>query len=427
MINLNVHQAAACALSQKAYEYFNKKRYSIDNCNCDLKDALAAYFISKSDCDYTDELNCFVDGYKSSCNGITTKNCQDDITLSLSKSTVNCNMTSTAENPVDGSKFSRLTLVDNSIYHTASLNLKATNKCGLDSTVLVNSGCDGGGCSVTKNPYGLSFAVLSNVVGSNPNGYIKTITISRTSSTGERPLVNQTVDISPSNLTTWNSCGTCTTTYSSSDLLFGATNYAEALRELLTNVVKTLTFGNNSDFSVSKTDSITVSSKIKHKPTSYWAGINPDNFSLSWVNQAGSTINTLYSPRSASLNIFPSTAGGSIYYTDTIPTICGNYNRTLFTTAVNFLVNTSTSNLDLLNIDNFNSFIANTYTSSYACNGFELVGNATTDGVIQSVNWKNPSNTVIATTNSVKVATPGTYKFTATTLNGCSEEANLIV
>jgi hypothetical protein len=168
-------------------------------------------------------------------------------------------------------------------------------------------------------------------------------------------------------------------------------------------------------------------SNIKHNPSTYWAGINPDQGSLTWVNQAGATVNTLYSPRSSNLKALVNTFGASMYDVNSFTTTCGSFSTTL-SYAPFWNVNEATSNLDKLEVDSLNAVNTGTLTySPFSCNQTLLTGVPTTSGTISSVEWRNPANTVISTSNTVIVNTPGVYSFKVTTTSGCTLTQTLTV
>jgi hypothetical protein len=421
---------AACALSEYGYKYIYSKQYELEPCNKIAKQALAAYLISKETCDIDyDKLLCFIEDKGSVCagNGVATT-CEDSITIAFNKETKLCSYTASVSNQVDNSSFARLTISSDTVYQQGKINVVASSKCGDTYTDETVTGCNISGCNSTLNPYGITSMVLAGVVASNPNGYIKNFTFYHTDSMGDRPLVQRVVDISPATLATWNTCPTCTNVYNATHLVFGSPFYAVAMTELLNNVVKTTLGGDYSAFKMNKSATdLDIWSNIKHDPSTYWAGINPDQGSLTWVNQAGATVNTLYSPRSSNLKALVNTFGASMYDVNSFTTTCGSFSTTL-SYAPFWNVNEATSNLDKLEVDSLNAVNTGTLTySPFSCNQTLLTGVPTTSGTISSVEWRNPANTVISTSNTVIVNTPGVYSFKVTTTSGCTLTQTLTV
>ena len=421
---------AACALSEYGYRYIYSKKYELTPCDKTARKALAAYLISLDNCDINyDNLLCFIEDKGSVCSGnATTSVCEDTTTIAFSKTPTLCSYTANTTNPFDNSNYARINLTNNTVYQQGTINVNASSKCGDAYNYTVNTGCTSGTCNSTLNPYGITSMTLAGVVSANPNGYIKNFTFYHTDSAGARPLVQRVLDISPSTLATWNTCPTCTNVYNATHLVFGSPFYAVAMTELLNNVVKTTLGGDYSAFKMNKSATdLDIWSNIKHNPTSYWAGINPDQGGLTWVNQAGATVNTIYTPRSTNLKALTTTYGASMYNVNNLTTTCGSFPIT-YSAAPYWNVNESIANLDKLELDSLNSVNTGTLSySSFSCNQTLLKATVTTSGTVSSLEWRNPSNTIISTSDSVIVTTPGVYTFKVTTASGCVKTETITV
>jgi hypothetical protein len=419
-------QNAACALSRLSLKYFKDKTYIIDVCSDEVKKALGYYLASTTECEYDySKVKCFTEDYKP-CVKTESMTCEDQITFALSKVSTPCNFRADVVNPLDNSKYAELTLVNNLVYQNATLKTNFINNCKFSTTSTVNSGCSSVTCVPEFNPFFETSVTLQNVL-TNANGFIKDIRLFRTENNGSSPLTAISVDISPANFASWNSCGTCVSFYTAADLLFGSVNFTAALTDILNNVAKTLLGGNFSEFTVKKSgNDVIISSKVKHNPNSYWVGINPDSCFISWVNNASAQTNIEFAPRSTLLRV-ENTAYARMYSSLSYYTPCGNYNF-----AVDFLplwsVNTSATNINFASL--LSSKSNTPFTITYPllpCLATTLKATVTTNGVINTRAWRDSSNLLLSSTNEAIVYSPGTYTFTATTNNGCTQSTSAIV
>ncbi len=435
-MNPNVnHAKTSCNLVTKAVNYFKCRQYSLNCCLDESKAALVDYFVSQSNCELPSEVIeqvsenvCNVG--ESICNTAFTQTsaCEDIIDITLSSSAFSCPYVYKVSNAVDGSIYPRLTLVDNSVYHTSKINFVGIPCKGVGSSEVVSSGCSSSGCSNDRNPYGQTQVVIRNAM-LYPTGYMKTITIYATDASGNAPLTAHTVDISPANLSAWTSCGSCSG-ITVGDLNFGSVSFTTALRMLLENVTKTLFGANTSDWAVSKdSNSVYIKSKIKHNPISYWAGINPDSCIYSFYTGSGNVLGNP-TPRSNDLGALnPMNSTTSFKQTVDLTSACGSFGSyEVNKYGVYHELDTASSNINYVGISNPNAITPITVSvPSHTCNSTKLSSTVATSGVVATKTWYNSSDVVFGTTNEITVNDADTYTFEVETINGCVASEDITI
>lgn len=435
-MNVNVDAVkSSCNVLLEANSYFECKKYRLECCPDKLKIALASYHAANSNCvlsstalDTINQQMCDTPSSVCATSFITTSPCNDTTSIAIGSTASSCKYIFKLANSFDGTNYPRLRLLDNSIHHRSEINFLAVPCKGASSLTPVSSGCSSTGCVDDRHPYGKTTLVVRNV-SPLTTGYLKTITIYATDTNGNEPLTAYNLDISPSNIAAWTGCGSCSA-INPADLYFGSVGYTTTLRQLLENVTKILFGVNTAVWEVSKDSShLYISSRIKHNPTSYWAGINPDDCPHSYYT--GDT--TKYgnpNPRSSDLFVAnPLNSTTSIYQTVTASTPCGTVSTPLVSKyGIYHELNAASSNINKIVVTNYNATQPITLSvPDSTCTSTVLTANITTTGTVDTIEWYDSTDQLVGTTASVTVFGSDTYRVVVTTNNGCTEEESITI
>lgn len=415
-MNVDVTKAA-CALVDKAITYVDCRKYNICCSLTDLHSYLSYYVASKSSCE-SDLGKCDLLPYEEqSCESVASESpCIDSVDVSIVGSSSECVYTSTLLNPVSFSNRPQVILTNNSLDHQATLIHRVTSKC-LTSPVDTQLYSFNVPTGMRTGPW----VRVVSTANAHPNGYIKTMRLAYVD--GVSPIQYIDVDISPSN-TTWDVCPSCTAV-TTTNLVFGAADYATQLSNRLHNVTKTL-FGNNTaSFIVTKTTTgttgfIEVQTLAKHNPTGKWAGIDVNDNKFVWIDNAGNTQNTF------GWNNWRSTPA---YFNELVEyeTPCTTLSH-IVSQGFTLNVNTGTSNFNHIELlpDNTLETINETFPTS-TCNYITYEASWTPSITLSSSGWYNSSDTLITSSTTLTNPSAGDYYFKAVTTGGCVIEEDITV
>jgi len=359
---------------------------------------------------------------------VVITSCDDAAILNLSKSSKNCNYTLTLVD-LDGNATSYPSLVieDDTIYQSAKLKVKAVG-CSETYYATVETGCVNLSnlapvvCDETyKTHINLNFRLIG--LPANSNGYIKTLRVYQTDTSGL--LVNTPIDLNlaPSNIAAWTSCVDCSG-ISAAHLYFGHANWVNAFATLLDNVTYTLLGNLNSSFvNAISTNYVTIGSKIKHNPSGEWLGINKNDFRVQWVDADGTTIT----------NVTPSItySGAANFMADdfSIATTCGNITGRVVMSGGSASGFTE-SNFNQLVVANptFNQPASIVNTVNPSCIATTLTASYTSPNEVTSLQWTNSDDDILSSEAlSIVVTESGAYTFTVELDNSCIVDATITV
>jgi hypothetical protein len=269
------------------------QKYSVVCCEDEVKKAFIDYKLaSYTDCEVPIDKLCTVldqeiTDYTVDCGSKTiSEDCSTQVNLVLSKINNTITYTPSLSNPDSNNGFMKVVLADNSIYHKGTINLKLTGSDGSISTTAVTTGNFSG--SISGVDYDIAAVVACNVdnLKSYPSGYLNNFVFYSTNSQGVLNPFPLILDISPSNLSAWTSCGACSG-ISASDLLFGSANFVTAFNTLMVNISKTL-YGNTTSCAITVAQGVNngyfFKSFIKHNPSSEYFGFDPQKSTVVYFN-----------------------------------------------------------------------------------------------------------------------------------------------
>lgn len=407
-----------------------RKYYNVNVCIDNALQAYVYYLLSiYTDCNIPHEIKCDLNNLNIKdltidCDEIITViNCDNQADLTLKYDTQLCTNNSVLQNSIDQSSFASVTLTDNEIYQTASINLITTSTCGENLSTTINSGSyEYGGTTQTSssyNPHVRVTHVLPSVTGS-PNGYIDKLYIYVST-----PTITQ-VELNLSPLTTtYASFSGSPYVVNTNDLYFGSTQFPIALRQLIENAMFFL-YGNK-DIGLWAVDllggHLRISSAVKHNPTGLWAGLKPYNsFIRYYVNPITKFVT------SSPANTLNSVIASPMSKTVNVVTPCGT--RQVFVSGTPLL------NLNVFETD-FNKIVLNspitqsnmtlTGMTTSSCNRYLLTGNENISNTeVSSRQWKQ-GPTILSNSNQASVYSTGTYTYTITLNNNCIITDNITV
>lgn len=414
-----------CKFVEKMVSFLNKRKYEIDACYCDVlpyfADAQLATVFADAEClDHDDEclLNKKAAKYSDQPElnpGIVS--CSDQVDITLTQSSASCSTSTVVKNST-GQAYPKIVLYNDELYHDAVLNIELTDCDGTTQVEQIRCGCTGTPevCTDANRVSGLMTFTLTTPATTYPGGYINTIRLYETDSNGVLINSPMDLDISPSNVGTWNACGTCTTV-NAADLYFSSGNYATAWVNLMENISKTLYAGDvNLDASIITGSSLWLYQyRIKHNPSSEWLGPNRNDFFVKIYNGT-----TLVNPSAA---LLPFTQGSFLHQEIDFDVDCG----TITATADSFAGGGATAGP----LANFNYLqfltqdiplpISVSSSGDTSCTLVTLTAVYDTDQTVSSVEWLDPLLSTISTTTTAKVNSDdtGEYTFQVTLENGC--------
>lgn len=424
----------SCEFVRKVKLYITQSKYIAEPCMDDIQYYFSKYKLATTlaDC-LTHEDECDLSIIAStivsepvippvivSCDGL--------VDITLTKSTVPCVYTTTLQK-LSGvaSAYPDIVLSEDDVTQSAFINV-VTSGCGDFDSASIESGCK----NITNNSspvcaevYKFELNIYFNLNGlqNHPTGYIKTLRIYQTDSSGD--LINTPIDLnlSPSNLSAWVACGLCSG-ISAAELRFGHPNWASAFKELLDNVVYTLQGSLDARWVVSfGTNYISIGNTVKHNPASEWYGINKDDFKVEWVNDSGITLKIL-SPSSTAYIQSPSYMAQDF----TLNVTCGEINGRVVMNGglASYSTNSNFNYLELTSTElSKPASIVN--LDSPTCNKTALTASYATDAEIILAEWLDPSDDFISEDLSIIVTEPGEYTFTALIGEGCSASETITV
>lgn len=410
-----------CNFVYEMYQFLQRRKYyNINICIDDTLQAYIYYLLSTyTDCEIPHEVKCelsslVIPDKVINCDEINTLlDCNSQADLSLSYTTKSCTNTSTLQNSIDQSSYASVSLTEDAVYQTASINLVTTSNCGENLSTTINSGSyEYGGTTYTSpeyNPHARVSHILPNVTGS-PNGYVDKLYVYAATPT----VAELELNLSPFT-TPYASFAGSPYTINTNDLYFGSTQFTLALRQLIENAMYFL-YGNK-DLGLWKVEllgtNVQISSAVKHNPTGIWTGLKPYiSYVRYYVNPITKFVN------SSPANTVVSNIGFPMSKTVNITTNCGN--RQVFvsgTPLLNINIFDTDFNKLVLNSSITQSAITLTGTLSSTCNQYILTGVESTPEV-SSRQWKQ-GLTTISTTNQASTYSTGAYSYMVTLNNNC--------
>jgi hypothetical protein len=423
MITQQTVDQLATKFVQDVISYHNTKKYVVNTDITCVYDSLFNYLsglnLLSTNCEDYElecELNNSVTGDYVFTPTVAEIPCNDQLSVTFSRSTTNCSNTVTIQNTLDQGPRPDFYTVNNSIYIESKINL-VSSVCNVPNTTTINGGCKSTGCS---NSYkaGVNFIWRNNTQVYSTNSYISEMMVYETDSMGD--IVNNpiTLDLNPATSPYYSGAGL--TTLVLNDVKFSNTNWVNNMQTLMNNVsIYRYNTSNRFYLTFAKVNEngsfkrISVTSRSIHKPSDTTFGLNKQNGYIKIFDITADAYSTITNQNVSKQILF-----SSFYNSSTISTICGNLTP---------LVSGDTA-VDVSSNSNFNNIILNssigyinvglTGTTSLSCITNTIKAIYNTSNVL-SVEWRNPSNVLISTTDSCTLTTFGTYTFKATLLNGC--------
>jgi len=425
--------------------FLGKRTYLADTCYEELipyfSDAVQTEIFT--DClEYSDEclLTSKADKYDDPPEDVLPVSCNDQISISLSKTSTSCTATSFARNDVGGIQ-PKIVIYNDEIIHDAVIDLGVTESCikgGGEQTEEVRVGCTGDPESCDDlariGAYtGVGFGALPLLY---PAGYVKTIRF-YFGKVGSQYQMD--IDVSPSNVPTWTACGGCNPV-NAAHLYFSATpaNYTVAWETLMANIAETLGAETEPRFEVfgaGVNASWNYWGRIKHNPDSagpHWMGIN--KYDSRFTINDGTT--DFQFNNTAVLINQTSFLSQTVEFTTSCGTVevTGNSNAGGSGTLAgdtNYITLQFVSSYLPLNI-------TTTIIGDTTCTITTVTATYNTTSLIDTIEWLDPSDVVIASTSPLTYIS-GDHTFTTTTNetgeftfrvtldNGCIDSSTITV
>ena len=423
----------ACAFIAKFKLYLTQQKYVVDPCLDEViyyfsKYKMATTLIDcleyEDKCDITNVTSTLTETGNQSC--LNIKSCAELVDINITQQSTICSYTvGLFDDLGNATAFPKLRIQNNTIYQNAYITVKAIG-CNETYSHEAETGCVGTGTPVCAATYDV-FATISYRIKNpelNSSGYVKYLRVYQTDASGIEDPTPIDLNLSPSNLSAWTSCGLCSG-ISAGDLYFGSANWAAAFKLLLENVSYTLHGAITGDWVVTFKDSgvgagITIANRIKHNPTSEWLGINRNDFRLVWVN------NLVQELRVTNPSINVSSQNAFISDDFSLATTCGNITGKIYTLGGTIGLNSGLCNYNFLSVSNpqltLPATLAN-LTLPADCTKTTLTASYTTDEAVTQTEWLDPTDTFITNDLSITVTEEGIYTFVVDLDNGCTNEA----
>lgn len=444
MLNPATVNKLAKLFVEKTAAYLEGQKYAVEGCLSNIY--LRYYTMAKymEDClEFEDE--CVIEDLVKNVTIVDSEDFIDcderepDVDFNLT--TVSCELTTDGGSIFPNGQQVYVTLTPSAIYHSAYLFSSIFSTCS--SEVYTNFFTNGAyrvssltpsGASDDYKAYAHTYGILNIPFKSYPSGYLSTLRLWSTNSFGTSPSFVD-YDISPARVTdtTWTACPTCSP-INAAHLVFGAssTNYVNALTTLLNNISKTLFTGSYIFPTVTlQNSSITISTLIKHAPTTYHMGINPDSFRFT------------YSLSGSGLDVTGPgviTRGANANVVSTLGKMADLGNANLFSNIISLgsctrqvmLYSNDLGPMNTTPTTNFNQIVltnpAHPVTLSIEYDNtpctYDYI-NAVVDPSLPEYLyvWKDTSGDEVTTTKTVLATDSGTYTFIISdTLRGCNYE-----
>lgn len=405
---------------QDVVKYFKNKKYISELCQCSVNDSffnmLSAQTVNSCD-NY--ELECklakLANEYDYSLDDISIP-CNQQLAITIANPTTSTTNSLSLKNSIDNSAYPVFTLTENSTRQNASINLVKNTNGVLTSTV-INGGCYSGTCDSTLQA-SASFTVTDYSTFLEDSSYITELTLYETDATGQ--FINLPIKFNVDPATSPYYSGTGLTNLTESDVTFSNSNWEANMKTLIDNIC-IFRYGSAAHHSIAFTK-LTIDGEFKriaaiqtihHKPSSNLLGFNKLFANIKVYNEILGTYINLSDTGTIS------TTPDRFYYTSTVSTACGNLTPTIANQNVKMKISGSSNFYNLVLTSNIgDTALVLSGTTSNSCNTNKLTASYNTSSV-SSVNWKNPANTIISTTNTCDIGANGVYTFTATLTNGC--------
>lgn len=345
-----------CRFVSELYTFLKCQKYSISCCEDDAIDAFLNYKLAASTCDLDDDSICRLQNYKKptlevTCGTATPCSGQASIDLKISDTGLIYTPTIVDPNIVfDGIPISSaqatVTLTPNSIYHDATVHVSFVDQnLQLWGDEVISTGVAKVGMSTVTSPilYSLKADTQFTVdnVAALPNGYISKLRVYYTNNIGQYvPGQFWDLDLHPL-LTPYRTCPSCTP-IAIPDLFFADPNWADSFKILVDNAIRDLTGAVNIDFyafSSSNVNRITLLSRVKHLPTSIWAGLRHKDLQLEYFNGTKFTTVT----QSSTNPTFFGDGASNMYGNKTFTLSCANKDIEIGNQNLSMNVNAGTS------------------------------------------------------------------------------------
>lgn len=421
-----------CNFVNEVVKYIACGKYSIDCCSTKALKAWMNYKLAVfTDCDIPVDATCYLTeldltDYVVDCSAaVSLLDCDNQISLSLSKVVESCTINSVLANPNNGSQFPVVTVLNDASYPVASINLVTTSSCGESNTHLIESGSYlVSGTPVVNeefNPHVRVSIDILNVAG-NAGGFVNYMwvyeTLNATTINPVRILINLDPTTSP-----YLSCGGCTVV-NPAELYFDHPNFVNALQTAIRNAMLTL-YGDADlgDFRVEAIgNNYRVSSLAKHNPADIWVGFAKLQ---SWINYyTGATI----ADTGASNTILTEYTGFSqVVYNMPLLT-CTTLPLTIQGPA-SMMINWGLTDMHQIVLASPNGTSPWTINSvsTAICPKTTLTATTLVQNDIASQEWLDPGSGYISSDLSIVVEDVGTYTFNIELDNGCSASDTITV
>lgn len=419
-------QTLRCRFVAEAAKYFKTKQYFVDYSTDSAKCAWIDYLASKNYVCLDDETSCVLATKASKsklipCVASETITCDSQLSVALSVvNTYNCTYTAGLYNSTGASGLAEFSLTNNSDIVTATLISKLTNSCNSTTSdfTITNQ------ATYSDRPKG-NVRVTTGVKG-DTTSYIKTL---RVYEIDEYGVFNNTpidLDLDPDTSDYYGPSVPFPDleTVNPSNLVAGTAYsiFIEEFEKLMDNVslVRYGVVGKHKlrGWPSQNGTYITVGSAPVHNPSGPLFGINRNDAYMKIHTSNGDKFTN-----TASFLTGSSGFSGTTNYSVSCGSISLGINTTYIDTPVDY---SQTSFNKIVLTSNFATTPVTYTVNSLSCATKDLVAMYDSTNVI-SVQWKNPSNTVISTTASAVATTTGTYTFEVTLNTGCIIQKTIVI
>lgn len=414
--------------------FLKLRTYVVDPCLCMVHTYYAEYLMVtlladcltyEQQCAIIKKANTYPDPVD---NTVTTTECESSTPVKLKVTGPNtCTFTARPKNSLDQSGYAEVFTTDNSQYVNIRSNVVLENNCGQPvQSIPITGGCVLADCQdAYKGFVQYEVGMIENVHGSNAvanDAYFQALKVYKTDANGDLDPTPIILDLNPASSPYYAagvSCPGCTA-LTLAQVKFGHVNFIANFSTLMDNVSLAL-FGVTGKHLMSASiggipKRVSVVTKALHNPSGTWFGVHAPDMYVRVYN----TLSTSAHVQTTRTKI--SIYGVKLRRQVTFNTACGSMSPTIKTTTsdTKWFVNTS--------LTSFNSIVPSTPYSEQplfgvsdtveSCHTWLLTATYPND-IVDHVQWLNPGNVEISTTNTAVVTAFGTYTFKLFTTTGC--------
>lgn len=431
--------ALKCRFVNEIYKHITCLTYSVNCCSDSATQAWLDYKRASSTCPLTNDEYCYLkDKAKTSLvmDCATTFPCESQAQINVKVSQTGNQYTTwliaptyspSAEPTTEGKAY--VSLTNDSIIQKADVvvGLYDQNFTLLQNAVIQSGTAKVNGVEVSSPIYDLKVSTYFGIdaVSNLQFSYIRKIRIYYTDSLGAY-VANQFWDIDVSPVTSPYLNGPGMTTVDPDDLFFTSPNWANALQTVMQNAMFFLLGHptNYIDFYASKAsniDRLTLTTRIKHNPITFWCGLNHLDFKVEYFNGLKGLVGTL------TQSSFPTPVraeGGNIYGQHTFSVECGNATIELDNSQLTLPINVPSTRFNRIGLSSqqpSQNVVVGT-NGSIDCTSTVLTATVNTIHSVTLIQWLNPVLTIIGTGFTYihnGSLPPGTYTCRITLSSGC--------